>query len=400
MRRQAFLITLIFFALSAGMGLWIRLAPWVELPWEYRNMIHAHSHVALLGWAFNILLLALIERFLGPAWLRRGYRRKVFWSMQILVGLMLIFFAREGYAAVSITASSLHIVGSYWLILAMARNAGAFQRAETPQMLLFQNALIALALSSLGPWALAVISAQGGAGTPLYDSAIYWYLHFSYNGWLTLGWLAVAMHWAMPRIKSWSALQQRGLVLFIATTYASYLLSLLEFDLGTAWVSGASAIGLLHLISWFMMIYPLWPLRHQMPQSIRGWTVAAGAIVSLKIAAQFFSTMPGIMEWAFHQRDIIIAYIHWTFLGWISLASLIYMFRNYPKRVPILAGFSLFFLGFITQEIVLGMRALGHHDMANEGLALASSMMLAGIIYLLFNVRHIPKLRAHHEPQS
>ena len=40
-----------------------------------------------------------------------------------------------------------------------------------------------MVISTMGPWAIAVISAKGLAGSEYFNAAIYFFLHFQYNGW-------------------------------------------------------------------------------------------------------------------------------------------------------------------------------------------------------------------------
>src|SRR5699024_11502646 len=47
-------------------------------------------------------------------------------------------------------------------------------------------ALIALVISTIGPFSLGYISATGLKDSYLFDVVIYFYLHFQYNGWLFL----------------------------------------------------------------------------------------------------------------------------------------------------------------------------------------------------------------------
>ena len=78
---------------------------------NYRFVQHAHSHVALLGWLFTILVLAIIFYF------KLSFSKyiKLLWSLQAMVIGMLFTFPIMGYAPLSIIFSTGHILISYVL---------------------------------------------------------------------------------------------------------------------------------------------------------------------------------------------------------------------------------------------------------------------------------------------
>ena len=94
-RLQAALVNFLIIAL---LGLLLRLflvAPPAGL--NYRNLLHAHSHVALLGWLFSAFFVALTRGFLpGELAGKKSYRWQ-FWLAQASVLGMLISFPLQGY---------------------------------------------------------------------------------------------------------------------------------------------------------------------------------------------------------------------------------------------------------------------------------------------------------------
>lgn len=77
---------------------------------DYNHFLHGHSHLAYLGWIFNAIFVALLYAYL-PGHLKKY--RLLFWLLQVAVIGMLISFPIQGYAAVSISFSTLHIFLSY-----------------------------------------------------------------------------------------------------------------------------------------------------------------------------------------------------------------------------------------------------------------------------------------------
>ena len=73
--RNWFRISLAFMALAATIGALLRLIYVVEMPWLFfKPWLHAHSHVAMLGWLFPGLLIALLGQDR-----REPPRRFAFW---------------------------------------------------------------------------------------------------------------------------------------------------------------------------------------------------------------------------------------------------------------------------------------------------------------------------------
>ena len=61
--RRWFLLSLMFLTLAATIGALLRLIFVVELPWlVFKPWLHAHSHVAMLGWLFPALLIVLLDQ--------------------------------------------------------------------------------------------------------------------------------------------------------------------------------------------------------------------------------------------------------------------------------------------------------------------------------------------------
>src|SRR5699024_32980 len=234
----------------------------------YTNVLHAHSHLAILGWAFLgtfIIFLSIqwdynkrkkeakaisVTLFITSlvmfiAFLYQGYglvsiilstlhifveywtasfifrhlkmgsfRSQIsnlfikgsFFSL-LLLSLVTFFFTSivmfiaflyQGYGLVSIILSTLHIFVEYWTASFIFRHLkmGAF-RSQISNLFI-KGSLVALLLSSLGPFALGYISSTGMKESAFFDMAIYFYLHFQYNGLLYLfliGLLITILHY-------------------------------------------------------------------------------------------------------------------------------------------------------------------------------------------------------------
>ncbi|QGW28742.1 hypothetical protein [Phnomibacter ginsenosidimutans] len=106
---------------------------------------------------------------------------------------MLISFAMQGYGAVSISFSTLSIVVFAWAAVYLFQ----WMRQSTPHPAFawLRAALWYGLLSTLGTAALSYMMASHQITQHGYLAAVYWYLHFQYNGWFFLGGMALFSWW-------------------------------------------------------------------------------------------------------------------------------------------------------------------------------------------------------------
>ncbi len=114
-----FRIALGNFFIAALLGLTLRFAFIQEIPFfKFKNILHAHSHVAMLGWLYLGLYGLVVCYFVPNEQAAPKFYTRLFWLTQISVLGMLFSFPFQGYGPVSIAFSTLHIFCAY----AFARN--------------------------------------------------------------------------------------------------------------------------------------------------------------------------------------------------------------------------------------------------------------------------------------
>src|SRR5690625_5192214 len=177
--------TFICFILTALTGIWMRLFAFTNKVHivEYSNILHSHSHMALLGWTF----LAVLIIFLALNWENINNKKHAIaltLTLFIVTTSLFVAFIYQGYAMYSIILSTLHIFIEYWAIVFIAIHLKRNKTMPKMSKLFVKGSLITLFISSIGPFALGAIATQGLRESPLFDMAIYFYLHFQYNGWL------------------------------------------------------------------------------------------------------------------------------------------------------------------------------------------------------------------------
>lgn len=114
-------LALIYFIIAAVFGVALRLTNVIDLPIEYRNIVHGHSHIALLGWVYVGMIILLSKLYLENSENDRKYKWVIALTHITILGMM-IAFPFQGYALFSIIFSSLFLVISYWFIFYFIKN--------------------------------------------------------------------------------------------------------------------------------------------------------------------------------------------------------------------------------------------------------------------------------------
>ncbi|HLR79372.1 MAG TPA: hypothetical protein VK119_02165 [Bacillota bacterium] len=389
----------LFFLLTALSGVWMRLFPLhMATAIPYTNVLHAHSHLAILGWAF----LGTFIIFLSIQWdynKRKKEAKAISVTLFITSLVMFIAFLYQGYGLVSIILSTLHIFVEYWTASFIFRHLkmGAF-RSQISNLFI-KGSLVALLLSSLGPFALGYISSTGMKESAFFDMAIYFYLHFQYNGWLYLfliGLLITILHYKKITLST-SLLTASFWIYFIAL-FPGYLLSILWVDVGTS----GSVLAIVGSIGqWVGVLCLLFAFkgtsRQLMSHFSKGTIGALGVtlfLLLIKSSMELGLMSPGMANLIYDTRSIVIGYLHLTLLGFIS----IFILTQY-RMVHILEsnrltfyGSILFGVGFMLNEVLLFGDGLltwlnkPHISFYESGLLIASMLLTVGIITLWFSV--------------
>ncbi len=359
MRKCWVLIAVLNFLIAACFGVLLRAAFVWEIAWmDYRNVLHGHSHVALLGWLYLGFFLLIHATLLPKKKAGKSLYTWIFWLTQVSVTGMMLAFPMQGYAGFSIFFTTLHLLVSYLMVFSVWRD---HDRTDIRVSLLLKTALLFLVFSTLGVWLLAVLMATGGKSGILYQVAIQFYLHFQFNGWLLFILLAlVAKRVPMEVFANYfppvflilvfSQFLTFGLVIFWA--YGSYL-GYLGHALGAA----------MQLLAGALIVYR--SLRARTPVSLHhpGWAFAMVALLValIRVLFEILLVVPSLAEMAVLVRPLIIGFIHLNMLG---LFSAYLLFAMHPgekaeKTGPWLYVSLLFFcLGLLGSEAYLFLQGL------------------------------------------
>src|SRR5690554_6374643 len=178
-------VALYFFLAAAILGLLLRYFAVSSIDFEYRYVVHAHSHVALLGWIYIAFITLIGYYFLKKSIPKKTYHKIYGFTVITVIG-MLASFPFQAYALFSIIFSTLFLIASYFYAWAYFQYKPE-DITSSPVSKTIKFAIIYMLVSSVGPWAIGGVMATLGPESFWYRTSIYFYLHFQYNAWMILG---------------------------------------------------------------------------------------------------------------------------------------------------------------------------------------------------------------------
>jgi hypothetical protein len=389
MPKKLVLTCLINFFIAALLGLALRYTYLTPISFNYRFLTHAHSHIAMLGWVYLMLYLLFVHYFIPD---KKPIYNKLFWITEIAVIGMLLSFPFQGYAAVSITFSTLHIFCSYYF----ARLIWKYHQTNSiVSKLLLKASLLFMIVSTLGVWCLGPAVGLLGQASAFYQIAIQFFLHFQFNGWFLFAVLAVLFH--KLQIKD-SKKFRLFFKILIVSTVLNFALPINWFvpHISLLWINGFAV--LLQLIALFLFLKLIKPsIKRTIDKSskiIKFMFSFALFCLVLKVALQSVSLIPEISNTAFQHRNLVIGFIHLTMLGVISGFLLTFIIQNnlVTLNKNLTFGMYAFVLGFVLTELIIVIQGclfyIGNGLLPNYYvlLFLSSILLPLGIISLIFNI--------------
>ncbi len=382
MNKKFFRIAFFFLTTIALLGTLMRAFSLFDIQWEYKHLLHAHSHVAFQGWIHVLMMILLPEKFLTKEQIRQGkYPLLIRLVVPVLLGI-LTGFLLQGYGFVSILFSTLFQVINYLFIYRFFKDT---RRRNKEISLKFVKAGLFLGLlSTFGPYAIGIISAKGLQGTEIYLSALFFFLHFQYNGWFFF--VVAGLFFKLLEDKEifydfssakcffqmflWAAIPAYGLSL-LGMSFREYVFPWALLAAVLQLYGGFCLVKLLRKIS----LSRLFPTN--LPEKFFGIVLVA---FLLKILLQFLSVFEVFKNLAFGSRPLIMAYMHLVLLGVISFFYVGYLLIDSMLNRGFLTktGSILWLVGFVFTEILLVAEGLGAGTFPG-GLFVFSLIMLLGV---------------------
>ena len=403
--RLWFKIALFNFLAAAILGVLLRFAFVQELSWmNYTNVLHAHSHVASLGWLYLALFALLTRNFVKQ---RTTSMTWVFWISQVSVLGMFFTFIHTGYAPLSIGFSTLHAVLSYEFAHILWKELKEREKEGYPKwaLIFIKSSLVFMILSTLALWALPALIIGNLKGSAIYYAIIQFYLHFQFNGWFIFAIIGLFLHGVGDHLGS---ISDRLMKTFWITLSVSCLLT---YALSVTWsmpmpflftVNGIGAtIQFVGLILFLLILRQFkidWASRFTRTTHVLMWTALLCLV--LKTIIQTSILIPGVADMAFTIRNFVLAFIHLILLGIVSSflfaeVSSYAWFKTKASGAHI--GIGLFLLGFVLTEILLFGQGLllwfnqGFLDHYHMYIFLASVLLPIALVCIVTSLKSAPK---------
>lgn len=348
-------IALGYFFIVALLGVFLRMFQVVDINFNYKNILHAHSHIALLGWIYTAITTLIYQLFLSNKQIEISYKR-LFWSTQISILGMLFTFPFTGYALFSILFSTYFLLNSYAFIRLFLKHTTIDQKKSNSYKLA-RASLWLMVLSSLGPWALGGIMNTLGSTSSWYRNAIYFYLHFQYNGWFIVALIGILFfifekHSILISKKSFSLFYN----LFLSGVFLTFFLSVLWMKPAPIFYIFAGIGSGIQLLAFGLLLKLILQRKSGFNKLFSNFerfllnTVCV--LLTVKIIVQLLGAIPILAEKISSNIDLVIAYLHWIFLGIITITLFVFL-KHFKLMMLSKKSFAIYLVAFILTEALL-----------------------------------------------
>lgn len=337
------------------LGVLLRFFFVTPIPFNFGHLLHAHSHVALLGWLYLGMNILIYRVFLFKTEKSR-LQKRILWISNLTILGMLIAFPIQGYALYSILFSCLYLLSSYWFSWFVIKNVPESIKHKFSWKLA-QTGLLYLIISSLGTWAIGPISGTVGVKSFWFNDALYFFLHFLYSGFFFMTILSVLFYiFEKNQIHFSSHLKDKFYVYVNLGIFLSYFLSVLWTKPPLIFYILGMAGALYQLYGYYLFFKLMLPKKKKIYQLLgkqyRLIINLAALLLVFRILMQTASGLPYFAELAFQFKDFIIGYLHMVFLG--ILTPMLWILLEYFKVIKLSKrALILFFIAFISTETLI-----------------------------------------------
>ncbi len=320
MNNKVWQLSLLSFVVAAFTGFLYRYGMFWPLPEGigFANIRHAHSHLMFFNWATPPLMVWMATAVVNGNEQRLSARfGACLYTMLFLGFLSYPFFLLYGYHSVPIGSASLPLAAIisglvmitwYWFIWLYWKERKT--TGDSLHLTLYDGALIALVISSLGAWGVSVFQFTD-IDSPLVSSAMtHFFLGVFTEGWVVIGLLGMIWHRAGE-----PALPFEAWWLWLPLLFGSMLV--FPFSLDRSIITPAmhlSANAGLILIGISTALHLWLFVRRKLLIGFLMKTVAV--LIGLKVLFQLIAVLPfGIWP---GEHGLRVLYLHLLLLGIVS----------------------------------------------------------------------------------
>ncbi|MFK7773586.1 MAG: hypothetical protein AB8F94_15660 [Saprospiraceae bacterium] len=401
MPKKWIIVSLVNMLIAVSIGALLRFAYIEEISWlAFKNFLHAHSHVAMLGWVYLALFTFLVSTFLPKDFDLKKYNN-LFWLTQVSVLGMLVTFPQMGYASWSIGFSVMHTLLSYIFIFFFLRDLKRIQKEDTNAFTIsnwfVKSSLFFMIFSTLGLWAMGPIMVNDMQGEAVYYMTIQFYLHFQFNGWFIFAILALLFKFLEKHHISVNPQDVKRFFFFLSiSTFLTYALAVTWANpLPILFYINSSGV-ILQLVALYYFIKVAKVVWEQLQNELQ---VTPRLLFKLslfsfvfKILIQSAVIIPTIAIVGYTIRNYAMGFLHLMLIGMVTL--FLFGFAAQMKLIRLdnllgKIGIRVFIVGFILSEAVLFLQgtmfwgAMGFMPYYYELLFGVSAMLPFGLFLII-----------------
>ena len=326
---------------------------------NYNHLLEAHSHFSLGGWATLVIMIILIRELIPESLSKRPAYQWLLGSIFLGAWFMLLSYWIWGYSAISTFSTICFIFLNYlWCVIFL--NDFLHTKTESSVKLLATCAILCLVLSTAGPFVIAYIYFSKSFDAFLFRNALFTYLHFLYNGFFSLGILAVLFKSIDLHNSAKAARHIRWFSIAICVSIIPTLFITYLWQDPNRWMRLIAIAGSLLLLLCFyhflMTVVSLRSVYRDEEKSTRFLILISLSAFMLKLILQSFTVFPAIGNAIFGNRPVIMGFLHMVFLAFVTLFVLAYFKRkgvlNSNRRLVNIAIY-IFAIAVIINEVLL-----------------------------------------------
>ena len=361
---------------------------------NYSFLLHAHSHVAMLGWVYMIVYVLIFRFFIPKEKSKKPIYNRLFWLTEFSVIGMMIAFPIQGYALFSIIFSTVHILLSYVFCRLVWKDCS---KEKSPAERLLLTSILFMILSTFGVWCLGPAVSTLGKQSAFYQIAIQFFLHFQFNGWFILAILALFLKQFQDKIDEVKF--KRFYFLMIVSTLLTVCFPVrwfIENDI-LSYINGLGVlIQLVAFIHFYKMLKP--QIRHFKRTLDKTAKIVYGlALCSLilKVGIQLLTISPNLAEVSHQIRNFVIGFIHLTTLGIITGFLFGILLQNKmlsANSSTLKIGVKCFILGYILTEVLLFLQGwfffFGESSIPGyfQSILIFSILLVLGLVLIMSSI--------------